>query len=69
MDHLPFRIVQPWGRDRTREATIVRSYWIAEEAYAALDAMEARPALLRLILGSICSSSNARFDVVARRPQ
>lgn len=37
-----FYLVQPYGRDRTREATIVSGHETVEAAYAELDRLAAR---------------------------
>jgi hypothetical protein len=39
-----FKVVQPWGRDRGREATIISEHASALEAFAALDALAERMA-------------------------
>ena len=37
-----FRVVQPWGTDRGREATVISEHATALEAFAALDALADR---------------------------
>jgi hypothetical protein len=34
---MPYSLVQPWGRDRYRQATVVATYDTATEAFAELD--------------------------------
>ena len=31
----PFKVVQPWGKDKGREATVVREFATAQEAFEA----------------------------------
>lgn len=38
----PYHLVQPWGKDRGREATVLGTYGSCKEAFAALDAMRER---------------------------
>ena len=33
----PFRIVQPWGPDRVRQATVISEHATAAEAFAEID--------------------------------
>ena len=36
---MPFYVVQPWGRDRYRQATVQSIHDTVEDAYAQLDAI------------------------------
>jgi hypothetical protein len=42
MGRRPFRVVQPWGQDKARQATIVSEHSTAAEAFGALDGMAAQ---------------------------
>jgi hypothetical protein len=37
-----FRVVQPWGHDRARQATIVSTHATASEAFAEIDRLAER---------------------------
>lgn len=37
-----YRIVQPWGRDRTGEATLISEHATAAEAFAEIDRLSAQ---------------------------
>ena len=39
---MPYRIVQPWGKDRTREATEISVWPIITDAFAEIDRYAAR---------------------------
>ena len=39
---MPFLLVQPWGKDRNREATVVEIHETVTDAYAALDKIAER---------------------------
>jgi hypothetical protein len=34
---MPYRVVQPWGKDKGREATILSEHLTAAEAFTAID--------------------------------
>ncbi len=36
---MPFYLVQPWGRDRYRQATVLSIHATVDDAYARLDAI------------------------------
>ena len=38
---MPFYVVQPWGRDRYRQATVTSIHDTVDDAYARLDAISA----------------------------
>jgi hypothetical protein len=38
----PFRIVQPWGPDKARQATIISEHATAAEAFAEIDRLSAQ---------------------------
>ena len=38
----PFRVVQPWGRDKARQATVISTHKTVAEAVAAVNALTAR---------------------------
>jgi hypothetical protein len=38
----PFRVVQPWGRDKARQASVVSTHQTVAEAVAAVNALKAR---------------------------
>ena len=40
--HLPSRIVQPYGRDKAREATLINEHATAAEAFAQIDRLSER---------------------------
>lgn len=42
MPRAPFRVVQPYGRDRGREATVISTHPTIPQAFAAIDALSAR---------------------------
>ena len=35
----PFRVVQPWGTDKVRQAPVVSTHRTVEEAFAAIDTL------------------------------
>lgn len=37
-----FSVVQPWGKDRAREATVVSSHAMASEAFEEIDRLSAQ---------------------------
>ena len=39
---MPFYVVQPWGRDRHRQATVASIHDTIDDAYARLDAIAAK---------------------------
>ena len=39
---MPFRVVQPWGKDRGREATVLSEHRTREEALAEIDRLNER---------------------------
>jgi len=39
---MPYSIVQPWGRDRYRQATVTSTHDTVDDAYARLDAIAAK---------------------------
>ncbi len=39
---MPFYVVQPWGHDRYRQATVTSTHDTADDAYARLDAISAK---------------------------
>ena len=42
--HLPFRVVQPYGRDKAREATMISEHATASEAFAEIDRLRTQMA-------------------------
>ena len=38
----PFRIVQPWGRDKARQATVISEHATAAAAFAEIDRLAAQ---------------------------
>jgi hypothetical protein len=45
---VPYRVVQPWGKDRTREATAISVWPTIAEAYAEIDRYAVRVKTSRL---------------------
>ena len=41
---LPFRVVQPYGRDKAREATMISEHATASEAFAEIDRLRTQMA-------------------------
>jgi hypothetical protein len=39
---VPFRIVQPWGLDKTREATLLSEHETVDEAFGEIDRLAAQ---------------------------
>lgn len=44
----PFRVVQPWGKDRGRQATILSEHMTSREAFAEVDRLIARMRAMRV---------------------
>ena len=39
---MPFRIVQPWGPDKSRQATLISEHATVEEAFSEIDRLAAQ---------------------------
>jgi hypothetical protein len=39
---MPFRVIQPWGKDKAREATLISEHPTAADAFAEVDRLSVR---------------------------
>jgi hypothetical protein len=65
----PYRVVQPWGKKRAEQATVVSSHDSAVDAFAAIDAMAERMARTGAPAGAVELIVVDASGVIVERPE